>query len=94
MYEFIEVERICYPVKVLCRVMQVSTSAYYARRAKRANEGKAGEAGQAEQVKECFDEHRRRYGSRRITAELKSRGIEIGRYKVRRLMNRQNLVEP
>lgn len=70
--------------------MQVSRPAYYAWRKKR-EAAETDEGGEAAQVKECFAEHRRRYGSRRITAELKSRGIEIGRYKVRRLMSEQSL---
>ncbi len=72
--------------------MQVSTSAYYAWRAKRERAVKAEEVIQAAQVRTCFEEHRRRYGVRRIVAELKSRGIKIGRYKVRRLMREQFLV--
>ena len=72
--------------------MQVSRSAYYAWRAKRERAIETEGVFQAKQVKDCFEEHRRRYGSRRITAELKSRGIEIGRYKIRRLMREQNLV--
>jgi transposase InsO family protein len=72
--------------------MKVSTSAYYAWRAKRERAETADEVIQGEQVKDCFEEHRRRYGSRRIVADLKSRGIRIGRYKVRRLMREQNLV--
>ncbi len=72
--------------------MQVSRSAYYSRRAKRERATSGEEAAHAAQVKDCFEEHRRRYGSRRMVAELKSRGIRIGRYKVRRLMREQFLV--
>jgi transposase InsO family protein len=72
--------------------MKVSTSAYYAWRIRREQAVKAEEVFQGEQVKDCFEEHRRRYGARRIVAELKSRGIKIGRYKVRRLMREQNLL--
>jgi putative transposase len=38
-----------------------------------------------------FDEHRRRYGSRRIKAELCERGIKIGRQQVIGLMRKQGL---
>lgn len=37
-------------------------------------------------VKRCFDEHRRRYGSRRIAKTL-----EIGRYEVRGIMKKEGL---
>ncbi len=38
------------------------------------------------QVRQCFYEHRRRYGSRRIAKQLK-----LGRFRVRSLMKRENL---
>lgn len=42
-------------------------------------------------VKEIYWYHRKRYGSRRISAELKDQGINAGRQRVRRLMNEQDL---
>lgn len=44
-----------------------------------------------EQVVEIFSEHRRRYGVRRICAELKERGIKAGKHKCRRIMHKQGL---
>lgn len=66
--------------------MQVNRSAYYAYLKSKARPKPAQELRQARQVKECFEFHRRRYGSRRIAAELK-----IGRFLVRRLMREQDL---
>jgi putative transposase len=66
--------------------MQVSRSAYYVYLKKKVAPKTAAEVKQAKQVKECFLFHRRRYGSRRIAAELK-----IGRFLVRRLMREQDL---
>jgi putative transposase len=45
-----------------------------------------------EQVKDVFGEHRRRYGARRIAAELQERGLKIGRHQVRTLMKSQDLI--
>lgn len=42
-------------------------------------------------VKNVFWDHKRRYGSRRISEELKSIGIKAGRYRVRSLMNKLGL---
>jgi len=42
-------------------------------------------------VKEIFWFHKRRYGSRRVSDELKEQGTRAGRYRVRRLMREQNL---
>ena len=45
----------------------------------------------AAQVVEIYWFHKRRYGSRRICAELKATGIKAGRHRVRSLMRQQNL---
>jgi transposase InsO family protein len=37
-------------------------------------------------------EHRRRYGYRRITAELRRRGVQVNRKKVARMMRDDNLL--
>lgn len=42
-------------------------------------------------VKEIFKEHKRRYGSRRIVAELKNRGLKVSRKRVQRWMREQGL---
>lgn len=44
-----------------------------------------------EQVKEIYWYHRKHYGSRRISAELKEQGTRAGRFVVRRLMREQKL---
>jgi len=44
-----------------------------------------------ERVKAIFKDHRGKYGSRRITKQLKNEGHLIGRYKVRSLMRKLGL---
>jgi transposase InsO family protein len=66
--------------------MKVTRSAYYAylqRRTARKNQVGAEETAK---IKACFDQNCRRYGSRRIAAELK-----IGRHRVRAVMRAENL---
>lgn len=70
---------------VLCRVMEVSRSCFYAYLRRLVHEDRR-KNDEAARVRECFKDHRRRYGSRRIAAELK-----MGRYVVRRLMREMNL---
>jgi putative transposase len=41
-------------------------------------------------VQEVFWENRRRYGSRRVQKALQEQGIEVGRHRVRQLMQMQN----
>ncbi|NEU67144.1 IS3 family transposase [Spirosoma agri] len=47
-------------------------------------------------VEQVFVQHKRRYGSRRITAELKEQGCVVGRHQVRRIMKQIGLqaIEP
>jgi transposase InsO family protein len=67
-------------------MMRVSVTAYYAyARGKTYRESEAQKICR-EKVRACFYEHRRRYGSRRIAAELK-----IGRRRARSLMRREGL---
>jgi len=71
--------------------MRVSLSAYHLYAGGNSYVLSNEKAGLAKQVKEVFDAHRRRYGSRRITAELKAQGVSAGRFQVRSLMRRLQL---
>jgi putative transposase len=84
-YRFIASEANTYPASILCRLLGVSRSGYYAWR-----ERPEGQDQLAPQVEEVFWRHSRRYGSRRITAELRAQAV-IGRHRVRRLMREQGL---
>jgi transposase InsO family protein len=81
-----------YPVRVLCRVMQVSPSAYYDWR------GRGGELIDSETWQLChwmktlFNESRQSLGSRQLMKQLRKEGFEIGRYRVRKLMKKLDLV--
>ena len=74
--------------------MSVSSSAYYAwcqSAHKRSTQVEQAQ-GLAQKVMQLFNENRGIYGSRRLTNVLKTQGIQVGRYKVRRLMQDLNLV--
>lgn len=71
---------------MVCRVMRVTRSCYYAYLKKKAEPKVIREELKACRVKECFEFHRRRYGSRRIAKQL-----QMGRFLVRRLMREQQL---
>ena len=66
--------------------MKLNRSAYYAYARGKTYRESPLKRDCAAAVKVCFNEHRRRYGTRRIAAELK-----IGRAAVRRIMRRENL---
>jgi putative transposase len=84
-YRFIASEADTYSAVILCRLLGVSRSGYYAWRDRPERQDQL-----APKVKEVFWRHSRRYGSRRITAELWRKSV-IGRHRVRRLMREQAL---
>src|SRR5262245_30706963 len=84
-FRFIAGEAKTYPAVILCRVLGVSRSGYYAWRVRPERQDQL-----ALRVKEIFWQHSRRYGSRRIRAELRDQ-VVVGRQRVRRLMRAQGL---
>jgi putative transposase len=76
---------------MLCRVMEVSASGYYAWRKRREKPPTLKRKSLAELVRNCYFENRRRYGTRRIKKALAKQGIKIGRFQIRRLLKEQNL---
>jgi len=79
-------------VSVLCETLGVSRSAYYAWRQGQATVRRREEHRLRPLIRTIFREHRRRYGARRIAAELAARGQLCGRRRVGRLMQQMELV--
>ncbi len=71
--------------------MRVSPSAYHAYQSGKTYMLSRVKAQLAKQVEAVFYQHRRRYGSRRIRAELTAQGISVGRFQVRSMMHRLRL---
>lgn len=84
---FIREQEKTYPVTVLCRVMQVSTSAYYAWKKQPDWAEKAQQRELLEiKTRELFEKSKCSYGTRRLSDALNKAGYQAGRDKVRRLM--------
>lgn len=86
---FIAQEAAHYPVQAICSVLSVDKSSYYRSLKLRGSAGEKDAVAAA--VAKVFWRHSRRYGSRRIDAELQSEGVSIGRHQIRRLMKEQGL---
>jgi transposase InsO family protein len=71
--------------------MAVSRSGYYNWSAGKSFVQSTEKRRRAEKVKRIFYRHRRRYGSRRIKAQLCDEGEKMGRYQIRSLMKAENL---
>lgn len=76
---------------VLSRVMQVSTSAYYAWQKRPGQLISADILHLHRRMKVLFEQSRESLGNREMMKKLREEGIEIGRYKVRNLMKKLNL---
>ena len=86
-YQFIRACTGPWPVQLLCRVLAVSPAGYYQwqQRPTRST-AEWQEAAQA-----AFTRHARRYGTRRLRAELRAEGHAVGRYALRSWLHRHNL---
>jgi transposase InsO family protein len=71
--------------------MRVLASAYHAYVSGKSYVLSDQKSDLAKQVQAAFYQHRRRYGARRIRAELKAQGIGVGRFQVRLLMRKLQL---
>ena len=80
-----------YPVRMMCRVLEVAPSAYYAYRNRPRSERELEDQLILKQIRLIHASFRRAYGSPRMTRELKNRGHRCGRHRVARLMA-QNLL--
>ncbi len=80
-----------YAVVTLCETLGVSTSGYYAARKRMPAARAQADEQMAAQIREIHAAHRGRYGSPRVRAELRDRGVRCGRRRVARLMRREGL---
>ncbi len=76
---------------VLCRVMQISTSAYYAWKKRPGQLISAENRHLYRRMKALFKQSRDSLGRREMMKKLREEGFQIGRYKVRNLMKKLHL---
>ena len=77
-------------IERMCQLAQVSRAGFY-----RSLQGKQPLKEEMElraTIQQIFVEHRRRYGYRRVTKELRRRGLIVNRKRVERLMKEDNLL--
>lgn len=91
-FAFIAAEEKAYPVTILCRVLKVTRSGYYAWRQRPVSARAQADERDQPKVRAAFVASRGTYGSPRVTKVLQRQGIETGRTRVARLMRDANLV--
>ena len=80
-----------YPVLVMCDVLEVSSSGYYAWRGRPESRRSREDRKLKAIIRSVFEESRQTYGSPRIHDELRDRDIRCGRKRVARLMKEDQL---
>lgn len=90
-YGFIRDQAKAYPVNLLCRMLSVQGSAYYAWRDRPGKLVGPEELALRRRMKALFAASRGSLGSRTMAKNLRQEGFDIGRDKARRLMKRLGL---
>lgn len=90
-FAFIDAEKAHHAVRILCRVLQVSRSGYYAWRGRPPSPRAVSDAQLALEIKVVHQRSRGTYGSPRVHAELRAQARTVGRKRVARLMRCQGL---
>jgi putative transposase len=92
MFELVDAEKANYPVTVLCDVLGVSRSGFYARKMRTPSDRSKADAVLAVQIAATHKKSRKRYGSPRVHRALRRRGVRVGKKRIERLMREKGLV--
>ena len=90
-YRFILAEQACYPIALLCRVVGVARSGYYAWLGRGISARQQADQALTEQIRVVHADSRQTYGSPRVHAALRQQGVCCGRKRVARLMRQADL---
>ena len=90
-FRFIEQHARTWPVRVRCRVLEVSPSGYYAWRGRPESARAAANRNLLGDVQRLQARHHGRYGSPRMHAALRAEGRSASRGRVERLMRRHGI---
>jgi transposase InsO family protein len=77
--------RLTYPVPLLCELLDVSDSGYYAWRSRRPSRRAQEEARLEVEIKAAHKRTRQSYGPERLQKELKDHGITVGVSRIKRI---------
>jgi hypothetical protein len=93
-FRLIEAEKARHPVSLLCRVLGVSRSGYYAWRRRPISARRRQDADLLREIRAIHADSGGGYGSPRIHTELRRRGVRVGRKRIARLMRQAGLSAP
>ena len=90
-FAFIVAEKAAFPVRLLCRTLQVSRAGFYAWHTRPPAPRTRADERLGLEIAAIHAESRQRYGSPRVHAELADRGCRTSRKRVARLMRGRGL---
>src|SRR5215212_1501381 len=90
-FRFIDDHQEEWPVRVMCDVLGVSASGYYAWRCRPESARTASNLNLLADVRRLDAQHRGRYGSPRMHAALRAEGRSVSRGRVERLMRQHGI---
>ena len=90
-FGFVDEHRDVWPVRMMCRVLGVSVSGYYAWRSRPESRRSAENRALLEDIRLAHAESGGAYGAPRVHATLQALGRRVGRHRVARLMRRAGL---
>ena len=93
-YAFVERHKRVWPVRVQCRVLRVSVSGYHQhlrRRKQIAQRRHLSDEALLVHIRAVFAAHRGAYGWPRVWRQLLGQGIHVGKLRVQRLMQQNNI---
>ena len=91
-FAFVDQERALYDVTVLCRLLKVSRSGFYAWLTRPVSKRALADEVLTEQIRTAFTTNRSIYGAPRIHAELADLDVHVGRKRIARLMRADGIV--
>jgi len=90
-FVFITAEKAHYPIRMLCELLGVSRSGYYAWIDRPAAPKAVSDAQLVVESKAAMRRGRGAYGSPRVHRELRARGVRVGKKRIERLMRENDL---
>lgn len=90
-FAFILAEKAFYPILVLCELLGVSRSGFHAWQHRPRSARQCSDAHLATQVAAVHKRSRGTYGSPRVHAELKAKGVRVGKKRIARLMQENGI---
>jgi len=90
-FAFIAAHRLVWPVRVMCRVLEVTPGGYYAWRKRPPGERKIRRMELIEKIQSAHEQSNRTYGSPRVRAELLKQGQAVSVNTVAKLMKQAGI---